>query len=214
MKNNRRCDSIFSSSRLSLLPKPTVAINTHVYFCLNADVSLGKSGGKLTSCYFTSCSSVSCLFKWIGWFEIGTINSLFVLSFSYDRKEPQRNRNTSEGEYFGRKKEEEYHRPGNEPAHKSSNDSANTDGYLSWRRNKAPSPSRTRLGIMPRNNRSDHKFDNRGISSGGPDRLNKSKINSRITELPSVVKEQGRYCWLQTLLIVILIFENNIHDSS
>lgn len=43
---------------------------------------------------------------------------------------------------------------------------------------------------MPRNYRAD-KFDNRG-SSGVSDRLTRSKINNKINDLPTVVKEQGK----------------------
>jgi len=120
---------------------------------------------------------------------------VFGYSFSYERKEPQRIRNPSEGEY-------EHQRTGSNSGsgngsgyNKITCESGN-DGYLSWRRHKAPSPTRNRMNIITKNYRPENKFDNRNnIGSNQPhnDRLSKPKVISRISDLPMAIKDQGGF---------------------
>lgn len=118
----------------------------------------------------------------------------YAISFSFERKPTQRSRNPSEGENQNRRKDDDYRyssRSNNEENRPA--ESSNNDGYLSWRRNKNPSPSRTRLGIMGRNYRSD-KFDSFRNNSNEHEKIsNKIKINNKINELPAIVRDQSKF---------------------
>ncbi len=107
---------------------------------------------------------------------------LICISVSHERKQPQRNRNISEGDNHRRKDEDSFWQNSSTP--RNTTESTNSDGYLSWRRNKNPSPSRTRLGIMTRNHRQENKFENSRMTVE-----HKARNMNRIQDLPAVPKE-------------------------
>lgn len=120
-------------------------------------------------------------------------SNLNHFSFSFERK-PTRSRNPSEGENQNRKNDDYRHHSSRSTNEENRNESTNNDGYLSWRKTKNPSPSRTRLGIMGRNYRSDNKFDSFRNNSNDHEKLsNKIKINNKINELPAIVRDQSKF---------------------
>lgn len=120
--------------------------------------------------------------------SIPVISNIFSHSFSYERKNSQRSRNPSETESQRGRKDDDRYRSNDNNARNS--ESLNNDGYLSWRRNKNPSPSRTRVGIMTRNYRNEGN-SSRNFSSDQDRINNKIKINNKMNELPNLVKDPG-----------------------
>lgn len=131
-------------------------------------------------------------------------------SFSYERKNPPRSRNPSETENHSRRKEDERYRSNDNNARHS--ESSNNDGYLAWRRNKNPSPSRTRLGIMTRNHRNEgtRNEGTRNFSSDQERISNKIKINNKMNELPSLVKDSGKITYFIQYLFRVIRFVGTV----